>query len=711
MKKVIVIASIFIISILLIVVSNIESEKNILNWNTCSVEWKFEENEFFKNVKEKERRIIFSTYENQYERYYYLENINGVSQKEILEINLYNKDVLDYNLDSKGNVYFIILEVANGKEIIYLKKLAVNGEIEILHELNPFYKGEEDDCYNWKIEVISDNKLLIYSNIGWWILDENGNLVTEKEWEKQSLLNIQYYQGNKVFAEYYDLGERQIILFDLETNEKRNLINVPQSIKFDFEVVSENTVYMYDKMSIYYYDTDNYRLLKKFDWSDYGIMGENLQTVYLDNGVLHAIIASETELSDVSWNITKNTEEKVELKLGCIGVPDSLRIAVSAFNASNEECRISIVDYSNEDEKIALNSLYGAILAGNGPDIIRFDSDYILDDQLLAEKDALEDLNKYLEKSEIINKENIVESLYDTISNNDKLFMLPTNFSIETMIAKKEWIKDISNKWTIGDILSIIENTNKDYELQISQDYLLCNYASYIVNQKEHNSIDENLLKEYLELALYLPKIAKYEVDDSKRREGLILLERFTISSMKDFLYKKSVWGEDSLYVGFPDVEGNGMAFKLMNCYGINSRSSNKDLAWKFIENFFKEEWQERVTPNYSFSANKDILHEQLYESTIINEYVDKDGKVKTVPLLTYVLNDELFEVYPANEKDVEEMMMLLEGVKVIRREAGDISKIVLDEATRYFNGDSDIDSVVKIIKNRLNILLEERYK
>ena len=48
------------------------------------------------------------------------------------------------------------------------------------------------------------------------------------------------------------------------------------------------------------------------------------------------------------------------------------------------------------------------------------------------------------------------------------------------------------------------------------------------------------------------------------------------------------------------------------NCYAVSAQSRHKDGAWKFIESFFTQEWQEKITPNYAFSIDKDRFEQQL---------------------------------------------------------------------------------------------------
>jgi maltose-binding protein MalE len=97
-------------------------------------------------------------------------------------------------------------------------------------------------------------------------------------------------------------------------------------------------------------------------------------------------------------------------------------------------------------------------------------------------------------------------------------------------------------------------------------------------------------LEQYIKIAEQLPQQAMFQTNDLLMREGKIPFNLECIGDMQQYLYKKSIWGEDAVYTGFPGAEGNGRIFIFVNCFAINSQSTHKEEAWKFVESYFTEE-------------------------------------------------------------------------------------------------------------------------
>lgn len=227
-------------------------------------------------------------------------------------------------------------------------------------------------------------------------------------------------------------------------------------------------------------------------------------------------------------------------------------------------------------------------------------------------------------------------------------------------------------------------------------------YGGYSTQSNDAN------LKMYLEIASALPEQICYEPDEFLRQSGQIPFETTVLSDMTDYMYKKSAWGEDAIFAGYPEAEGNGMAFCPANCFGISSKSGYKEEAWRFLERFFTEEWQENITPNWSFSICKEVLEHQLYTAMEINYYDDAYGVKQEVPILTYRTSEDTIDVYPARIEDVEHLKEIISGIKVINRGDSSFGDIVQEEALYYFDEKKSIDETIDIINNRVNVFISE---
>ncbi len=231
------------------------------------------------------------------------------------------------------------------------------------------------------------------------------------------------------------------------------------------------------------------------------------------------------------------------------------------------------------------------------------------------------------------------------------------------MLATKERWCGENGKFTYDEILQAMEAC----EMQglVSGEEMLRYgrlYGGYSDNA------DDIRRKKYMEIADKLPEIVYYQPDAKLRQDGKIPFESIMLYDMKDYMYDKSKWGEEAAFAGFPEAEGNGMVFWPANSFGINKESSNKEAAWRFLESFFTKNWQENITPNWNFSASKEVLGQQMKKSMETGYYDDTDGIRHEIPILTYEVDGKMAEVYAAREEDVAHMKEMIEGIEIINR-------------------------------------------
>ena len=313
-------------------------------------------------------------------------------------------------------------------------------------------------------------------------------------------------------------------------------------------------------------------------------------------------------------------EPKTEIILGDIGGASTLQEAIADFNSKNDRITITIHDYYEENISDGISRLYDDILTGKGPDIISFSTDE-MDVEVLREKGAIENLIPYLEKSDVIGEEDIVDSAYQVLTADGGLYMLPTNFVLYTLITKEKWCSNKEN-FTFEEALRAVRECEEDP--MISRDLFLQEGA---ICGGYSGETEDNRLEQYIKIAEQLPQQAMFQTNDLLMREGKIPFNLECIGDMQQYLYKKSVWGEDAVYTGFPGAEGKGRIFIFDNCFAINSQSTHKEEAWKFVESYFTEEGQKTIAPNWNFSILQDVLDQQLSDSRKQEYYQTSDGK------------------------------------------------------------------------------------
>lgn len=389
-------------------------------------------------------------------------------------------------------------------------------------------------------------------------------------------------------------------------------------------------------------------------------------------------------------------EPETEIILGDIGGASTLQEAVADFNGKNDGITIIIHDYCEENISDGISRLYDDILTGKGPDIISFSTDE-MDVEVLREKGAIENLIPYLEKSDVIGEEDIVDSAYQVLTADGGLYMLPTNFVFYTLITKEKWCSNKEN-FTFEEALRAVRECEEDP--MISRDLFLQEGA---ICGGYSGETEDNRLEQYIKIAEQLPQQAMFQTNDLLMREGKIPFNLECIGDMQQYLYKKSVWGEDAVYTGFPGAEGNGRIFIFVNCFAINSQSTHKEEAWKFVESYFTEEGQKTIAPNWNFSILQDVLDQQLSDSRKQEYYQTSDGKREKLPILTYEIGGTYENVYAAQDEDIQDVREMINNTKVMQRSDLPFIGITQEETLYYFNGEKSIEETAAAIRNKID--------
>lgn len=389
-------------------------------------------------------------------------------------------------------------------------------------------------------------------------------------------------------------------------------------------------------------------------------------------------------------------EPKTEIILGDIGGASTLQEAVADFNSKNYGITITIHDYYEENISDGISRLYDDILTGKGPDIISFSTDE-MDVEVLTEKGAIENLIPYLEKSDVIGEEDIVDSAYHVLTADGGLYMLPTNFVLYTLITKEKWCRNKEN-FTFEEALRAVRECEEDP--MISRDLFLQEGA---ICGGYSGETEDNRLEQYIKIAEQLPQQAMFQTNDLLMREGKIPFNLECIGDMQQYLYKKSVWGDDAVYTGFPGAEGKGRIFIFDNCFAINSQSTHKEEAWKFVESYFTEEGQKTIAPNWNFSILQDVLDQQLSDSRKQEYYQTSDGKREKLPILIYEIGGTYENVYAAQDEDIQDVREMINNTKVMQRSDLPFIGITQEETLYYFNGEKSIEETVAAIRNKID--------
>lgn len=552
--------------------------------------------------------------------------------------------------------------------------------------------------------------------------------------------------GNLYFASYdYNNGSGRNIIKHIDTST--------MSIASDYITIDSDDLDYVNRImtgsgdySFYVSDTTSLFGIKDdgtteevINWIDSDLSGNYVDFVLpVENG--------EFIIHENNWNtntssfyrLTKRDAselENVQIISMVVAYSDSETMEkVKKFNQENDGYRIKIEDYNkyyewDEEKGTQLNSpeaqLKLDIAAGKTPDIICMNSNSSLYTSL-GKKGALVDLYEFMGTDGTVSKDDIVPNVLKAGELDGKLLTLSPTFYVSTFAAKKKFID--KQGWTTDEFIETYNNCPDDMELfrynagkeEVLSMFL---YSGKFIDT-ENGTCNFNS-PEFIKILEFCNGIESEEMDWGSmsndemnnywnKQETAIandkaLLSDMTIYNMRDYNRQLHVtFNEEVSFVGIPDASGNGAMLQTNNNCAIMANSENKEVCWKFISQFFDEDYQ-TSDRFYAIPALKSAFETRLDETMKNPYYIDSDGKKHEYDD-TYYINDEEVKVpnLTQEERDFLEEYILGAECQLVEF-SNDITNIIFEEVNVYFEGERSAQETAELIQNRVSILVSEQ--
>lgn len=492
-----------------------------------------------------------------------------------------------------------------------------------------------------------------------------------------------------------------------------------------------------DSMGVYRYDPETKKnvILFKLIETQIPYLQPSASVGVLSDGRI-AVAYSDWESGDYGLVLMSATDrpretketEKAELILGVMHSFPGLEAAVSRFNSQSETCYITVKTYMEKDEYMmqdGINRMQADIAAGNCPDILNVDT-YSMDWRNLVEKGVLEDLTPYLEKSEVLSREDMFENVLRQCTHNGVLAVFPSVLQVQTYVGSGDVLGD-QDSWTVDDVIAIADAYPDafllgEYSPRTCLLYCLqCTINSFIDADTGKCHFDS---EEFQKIMKFSSRAAegqkKYEdqsADKSWRemaRDGELLL---ACTDMYD-VYGPQMAAEpfaNPVFVGYPGPDGVGVGTIMpTESFGISAKSRNKEEAWAFLENYLSTR-QKHDGGNTGFPVVKSELDAML-EEALADYKVDENGNPVKDEFGNY-MTKSIYEISFPNNYTYTAHTLSQEEADVIRNiiENGllldwnnPVITIVMEEAPAYFEGQKSLDEVTDIIQNRVQLYVDE---
>lgn len=358
---------------------------------------------------------------------------------------------------------------------------------------------------------------------------------------------------------------------------------------------------------------------------------------------------------------------------------------------------------SEEDGKTvsdAIRSLNTEIMAGNGPDIILMDGlpieDYI-------EKGGLEDLSDMVESVKE-NGEGFFENVLSSYEKGEKVYAIPSRFSVPIIIGKEgavtpEEVKTLSGTLktrTEEQIKGIARNATKSIPL------LLLTFWNDIIS--EESVVDQEALSTFLEEARMLFDASEIDLELPYYSGDA----RVTMAFQKDILsvdemdmgqtlaQLESVSANSPVFYDYLNSE-SGKKFIPKWIFGITASSEKKEAAKAFLSYFLSSENMDQY--DWTLSVNKTSFRKTLPIS-----------ETKEQMTVMYPEQDsaEGIRIQKLNAEEAEEFVNFLSeaDTKIAVEQA--LFEEILTQAEHYVYGEESLESAVNAIVEKVEIYQAE---
>lgn len=620
----------------------------------------------------------------------------------------------------------------------YLVKMTLDGEELFSVKLNDvpqFQALAEENGYFYIGDMYLDQGKALYLNLysQFFQFDLEGNFVksvikegAQNPFEDVSTL-IMLNDGRMVAVMYEENG-MSLALADLEAGTLGEKYSLPgRSYDYSYYPGFEYDLYLTGSYGVYGYnlgDEDKTPLMSFVDsdlscYSVYQVTGLNEREFLA--------ITSDWDTEDTLTRFTKvdpeDVKDKQAVTLAMTSTDWGIRRLVIDFNKSNEEYRISLLDYesmygTDDDWRAGVTRLNTDIVSGKVPDILLLDSTMPVDSYI--NKGLLADLKPFIEKDEALSIEDFMPNVIEACSMDGKLYSLVPSYSIDTLVAKTS---DVGKErgWTVQDVKDLLASKPEGTQFLMNMDrstmlqYCFSMSGSQFIDWESGTcNFNSDGFIQVLEFIATFPEEVNWEAlpddfwenYDSMWREGKVIANFANIGDLRNFnSMEKATFGEEITMIGFPSSDGDGSAIWPNLRLALSAKSKNSDGAWEFLRTFLMDEYQESI--EYGFPLSVKYLNEKVKNAMERPYYMDENNNKVEYDETSYVNGVELV-ISPITKERADEIITELYSFSQLYRSDETLLNIVQEEAGPFFAGQKSAKEVASIIQSRVQIYVNE---
>lgn len=627
------------------------------------------------------------------------------------------------NLTNEGRSTFLVGSVAGSDRFVALTceysaepiirietrepsgSLVDERRIDFLNE-NSEYKGIALDQFGYAHLLLTDEDTS--NDLQYYLVDNNGKAVYSQSFDKNAFIGFIATSDN---ALAYDIisdvqsATHEVYTIDEDTLKPKLLLSysdIAETPIMALNIIdSENLIFM-DEKGVYKSDFKFEKIEKVFDWKSNGIRNPSIQkasSVKMDKaGNIYAFVG---DYGNQTFLVLKKGDTGIRtIKLAVMGDSDFYAEAVSGFNRTHPNTKVTIEHYKPEDK----TSFFTEMIAGEAPVLI--DSGMF----------SLEEVTDYLEPLddllETVGADAISESVKMLGNVDGSTYAMAADCYIDTLasdIKNKDWdyrafLNSLTESKQIESIYNNYWNLGKAYVAACFFDNGHLD-SLYFEDDGRTPKFCTDEVKKVIEL------VDKYGDDNAPQsfidglKAGTMLCERIQIKTPKELIAFHNLYGDKIALIGYPGKEGARHYLCSNNLITVLKKApkEDKDVASEFVKYIISYDLQENMALKgqrifFNFSVRNDVIRQQV-EAITAEEYV-----VANFTPTDYRIPKEI-----DIEAVIEEIATIMEKATVRHDSSSEYGEILYEEFYDYYDGKISIDELIRNLESRLKIYLMER--
>lgn len=412
---------------------------------------------------------------------------------------------------------------------------------------------------------------------------------------------------------------------------------------------------------------------------------------------------------------SETSENAVTIRVSVIQeIENPLKKAIADYEKEHPNVTIQLkenTEYSDVELKRA--QLFSELSSGDGPDVIYCDRTSM---GYFADKGCLMELSNVLTEE---TKQSYLASVLKSGEHAGGFYLLPTHLNLSAIYVNPEVFD--GEEWSISQVLEIIKAKEQSgspfediwllYEGHSTPGEILRYFflediihSELIDLENSFGDFQSELFHEVLEVCKKYGEQEDRNVPSTREdrarsiQEQKLLCFSEPLINFSKFSTLGRLMDENTNLVGVPTLSASGLQLTGVTGIAVNKETKHKEEVLDFLDCLFNQQYFE-TNPVDQIPTRKDCLEGKVQTDA---DWTD-DVVVWTSATMSVKVPGK------ANGDSFEKEYMDFLNHCIPYDERNDyIINIIVEEAEPYFTGEKDLDTVCKLVQNRVQLYLDE---